>query len=225
MTRKDHHIAEGNGRTRIKICGVTSVELAEAAIEAGADAIGLVFADGSPRQIDEATAMSIRDAVGERARSVGVFCNHSMDEVLQWPGAMVQLHGNESVAFVTELKDRHPELLIIKGFSFDRDAVQRWDQCDAVYAMLIDGAAAGSGGGFNHGALARMMRGLSKPVILAGGLTADNVGDAIAAVRPYAVDVSSGVESSRGVKDPKLIHSFCAAVRSADERLMRHAAG
>jgi len=210
-----------NERTRIKICGVMSVDIAEACIAAGADAIGLMFAEGSPRRIDQATALRIRDAVDGRARCIGVFCNHSIESVLDWPGAMVQLHGDEDVAFVEALKERHPELLIVKGFRFDPDAVRRWNDCDALYAMLIDGSPGGGGIGFNHAALARLRDELTKPVILAGGLKADNIAHAMATVRPFAVDVSSGVESSRGVKEPDLIRSFCDAVRDADQRLMR----
>ena len=90
----------------------------------------------------------------------------------------------------------------------DRDAART--------ALLIDGPRGGSGAVFEHGALAAMMDAITKPIILAGGLTPENVGAAIRSVRPYAVDVSSGVESAPGVKDPDLIRAFCAAVRQAD---------
>src|SRR5262249_34025896 len=105
---------------------------------------------------------------------------------------------------------------IIKGMRFDPVQIRRWDQIPHVNALLIDGPAGGGGEGFDHKPLADLMRTISKPVILAGGLTAATVGEAIRTVQPYGVDVSSGVESSRGVKDATMIREFCAAVREAD---------
>lgn len=125
----------------------------------------------------------------------------------------MQLHGNEAEPQIARIaNNRH----IIKGMRFDPAQVRRWDQVQHVNALLIDGPSGGGGEGFDHRALADMMRSISKPVILAGGLTTATVGEAIRTVGPYGVDVSSGVETSRGVKDSTMIREFCAAVREAD---------
>ena len=123
----------------------------------------------------------------------------------------MQLHGRET----EEVVARAPRP-VIRGFGFDAEEVRRWEACPHVAALLIDGPAAGSGAAFDHHALAALRTELRKPVILAGGLTPENVADAIRVVRPDAVDVSSGVESSPGVKDPERIRAFCAAVRAAE---------
>jgi phosphoribosylanthranilate isomerase len=205
-------------RTRIKVCGVRTPETARAAADAGADAIGLVFAAGSPRQLDVATAVSILDALPPLVLAVAVFRNQPSAAIASWPGVCVQLHGEESErdALAARTATAWMPRIVIRGFKFDEAAVRRWDCCPHVAALLIDGTTAGGGEAFDHRRLASLMPQLRKPVILAGGLTAENVGAAIHAVRPFGVDVSSGVESSRGVKEAGLIREFCTAVREAD---------
>ena len=130
------------------------------------------------------------------------------------PGSMAwfQLHGQEDETTVAEFaRTRH----IIRGFRFDPVEVKRWNDCPGIEILLVDGATGGTGEAFCHEALAEMMPQIEKPVILAGGLTADNVGQAIRTLRPYAVDVSTGVESVPGVKDKTLIREFCLAVAEA----------
>ncbi len=202
-------------RTRIKICGVATPDAARFAVEAGADAIGLVFAPGSPRLIDTATARRILDTLPPMVTPVAVFeARGGFDDglVARSP-AWCQVHGEVEEDEVALLASRRR---VARGFRFTVEAVQRWAACDGVSALLVDGSAGGAGTTFDHDALARLMPGLRKPVILAGGLTPDNVGDAIRTVRPYAVDVSSGVESAPGVKDEGLVRAFCEAVRAED---------
>jgi len=208
-------------RTRIKICGVTSPEAARAAVESGADAIGCVFAEGSPRRISIELAAEIIASLPPMVSAFGVFQiepgnSMSIDPDLeQWQrmSPFVQLHGDEDEQIAKRLARR---ARLIKGFPFASAQVRRWDACPHVQMLLIDGTNPGTGRPFNYDKLAAMMGSITKPVMLAGGLDAEGVGRAIRAVRPFAVDVSSGVEASPGVKDPHRIAAFCDAVRTAD---------
>ena len=205
-------------RTRIKICGVKAPEIARAAIDAGADAIGFMFVRSSPRYIEPQAAAELMWGLPPMLTTVGVFMNASVDafsDIEQvCPTHYAQLHGNEDEATV---RDCGPA---IKAVRYDaatiRRELERWAAIDEVDAILVDGQVGGSGERFDWAGLATAMDGIQTPIILAGGLTPANVGDAIRAVRPYAVDVSSGVERERGQKDPVLIDAFCAAVRAAD---------
>ena len=203
----------GFRRTRIKICGITSVEMALASAEAGADAIGLVFASGSPRYVLPGPAQRIARALPPLISAIGVFVNPSDPDLQNWRGAWVQMHGKEEESQLARVALTRR---IIKGVQFDPVQVRRWERCPHVSALLIDGSSGGTGAVFDHSALIAMMPALTTPVILAGGLTVNNVGEAVRAVRPLGVDVSSGVESSKGVKDAGMIREFCAAVRAAD---------
>lgn len=204
--------AHQNDRPRIKICGIRDRAIASVAIDAGASAIGLVLAEQSPRYISWDTAERIAGAVIDRATPVPVFCDHDLETVARWSGPVVQLHGGENIEYVNELRELRPDMRIIRGFAFEIEAARGWNECVAVDALLIDGSTGGLGAAFQHDQLAALMPQLTKPVILAGGLTAQNVRVAIETVRPFAVDVSSGVESSRGVKDTNLIRAFCQQV-------------
>jgi len=203
-------------RTRIKICGITTVETAQAAVEAGADAIGLMVVEASPRYVDADRTEIVVRHLPPLVEPVRVFRDAAPEDVTAWRGRLVQLHGDEGELYIADLKRWRRDALIIRGFRFSQEAVERWARCPDVDALLIDGSSGGEGQAFDHAPLAAMMDGIEKPVILAGGLDPENVGEAIQTVRPYAVDVSSGVESTRGVKDPDLIRAFCAAVRAAD---------
>ena len=207
-------------RTRIKICGITDVESARAAVECGADAIGLVFVNESPRAVTTEQAVEIFRVVPPLVSVVGVFQLDSRPNrwLEDWKsiGRWVQLHGDEDE---TIAKRTSRVFRVIKGLRFDPKQIRRWDRCEPVEMLVIDGARPGSGRGFRHDALAEQMPTIHRPVALAGGLSPENVGEAIRAVRPFAVDVSSGVESSPGIKDPALIEAFCAAVREADTNL------
>jgi len=198
------------GERFIKICGVMSVDLARAAAEAGADAIGLMFAPSSPRCIGRDLALEIAASLPSHVTPVAVFQDAHVDEINAWPHEWVQLHGGEDETLIASIRAGHS---VIRGFRFDEAQARRWDACPGVDALIIDGSVGGKGKAFDHARLAAMMPEISTPVILAGGLTAGNVRDAIAAVQPFGVDVSSGVERERGVKDQAMIRVFCEAVR------------
>jgi phosphoribosylanthranilate isomerase len=200
--------------TRIKICGVRSFETARLALDAGADAIGLVVeVPGSPRTLSLAAAAAIAAALPPSAMAIAVMQDPDPALAERWNGMWLQLHGNEDEGLVARLaRKRH----IIKGVRFDPEQVRRWNRCPGVEILLVDGSSGGRGGSFRHQDLAALMPEITKPVVLAGGLTPANVAAAIRAVRPFAVDVSTGVESTPGVKDPALIRAFCAAVAAAD---------
>ena len=201
-------------KTRIKICGITSTETAAVAVEAGIDAIGLVFeVTDSPRCLTIDEAHAIKATLPSLIMAIVVLKNPPETLAEQWKGTWVQLHGDEDETVVQQFaRTKH----VIRGFHFDPQQVRRWNACPHVEILLIDGPAGGRGEGFDHEALARLMPQIEKPVMLAGGLTPDTVAGAIRAVRPFAVDVSSGVETSPGVKDPALIRAFFAAVAAAD---------
>jgi phosphoribosylanthranilate isomerase len=200
-------------RTRIKICGVREEEIALAAVEAGADAIGLVFAPASPRYVLPGPAQRIARCLPPLISSIGVFQNPSDPDLQNWRGVWVQMHGQETEAQLSRVAANRR---IIKGFHFDRTQIDRWNQCPHVSALLIDGPVPGSGEPFDHEMLVSIVPRLTTPLILAGGLNVNTVGRAIRLLRPYGVDVSTGVERERGVKDTGMIREFCAAVREAD---------
>jgi phosphoribosylanthranilate isomerase len=214
-------------RTRIKICGIKDPDTALAALDAGADAIGLVFVEKSPRHVTLDQAKAITNALPSDAVSVGLFVDtpgEMMRQIMDDAGMTVaQLHGHESIDDLDPLLG-YPAW---KALPFDKDfqhTASTWDHDPRIEALLVDTPptgelTGGSGIAFDWTGLAKLKDHFAKPIILAGGLTPENVGDAIATCRPYAVDVSSGVESSRGVKDVDLIKSFCSAVRAADDTI------
>lgn len=206
-------------RTRIKICGVRDADTALAAAECGADAIGLVFVKTSPRYVGPAAAWDIAAYLPPFVSSVGLFMNTKPDEIEKvrelCPFDLVQLHGQEPEPTVRALGSG-----VIKAVRFDAATIEadlmKWSRLTEVEAVLVDGSAGGEGEAFDWEALAKVTDSCAHPIILAGGLTPQNVGDAIRIVRPWAVDVSSGVEREKGVKDIELIAEFCEAVRLAD---------
>lgn len=207
------------GRTRIKICGVTDASAALVAADAGADAIGLVFAPGSPRLITPEQAWSIAEALPPFVTTVGLFVDADLDEILAakdgCPFHLTQMHGSEAEPVVRRCG---PDL--IKAVRYDAGTIEgelrRWSAIGELDAVLVDGGAGGRGERVDWAHLGEVAGACDHPLMLAGGLTPENVGEAIRAVRPWAVDVSSGVERERGVKDAGLIRAFCAAVREAD---------
>jgi phosphoribosylanthranilate isomerase len=206
------------GRTRIKICGIKDADTALAAARAGADAVGFIFVRNSPRFIDPDDAQDIMFALPPMVSTVGVFMNHSPDAFMdieeRCPTTHTQLHGNENEQMVQQCGPA------IKAIRYSEETIaadlKKWGECEDVEALLIDGPAPGEGVAFKWEMLPPLLKGVEIPVILAGGLTPENVGEAIRVVKPFGVDVSSGVERERGVKDPALIEAFCAAVRRAD---------
>jgi phosphoribosylanthranilate isomerase len=202
------------GRTRIKICGIRDAEAAAASIEAGADSLGFVFVPSSSRYIKPEGAWEIVNALPPMVTSVGVFVNASVDTFCdieeQCPTNYAQLAGSEPERVV---RDCGPGVIKTVRYVSETFAEElaRWEAVDEVDAILIDAPAE-----FDWAALKDPLEEIEKPVILAGGLTAENVGEAVRALRPYGVNVSDGVERERGVKDAELIEAFCAAVRDAD---------
>jgi len=215
-------------RTRIKICGIKDVDTALAAADAGADAVGLVFVPKSPRCVTEEVAQQIIAQLPPFVEPVALFCDAPTERVISLTHELgihtVQLHGAESISYVDYLAPTR--LRVLKAFHADENLdVTEWlDQCANLSAILLDTPPAagdqltgGSGRAFDWNTVRLKAREGWPPVLLAGGLTPDNVAEAVRIVRPFGVDVSSGVESSRGVKDVARIQAFCAAVRKADE--------
>lgn len=202
---------------KVKICGVTSVRDAEIAAEAGADAIGLMLYEGSPRHISIETAQEIARNLPLYVIRVGVFVDPEPSEVfaaIQACGLNVlQFHGAETPEFCQQFG-----IMTMKAFRIrDAESLVPLSSFNTD-ALLLDshvpGKAGGTGETFNWD-FAIQAKKLGRPVFLAGGLTPENVAEAIRAVQPYGVDVSSGVEISPGKKDPEKIRAFVAAARSA----------
>jgi phosphoribosylanthranilate isomerase len=200
---------------KVKICGITNPEDALMAVEAGADALGFVFFPGSPRYISPERAEVIIRRLPPFVQTVGLFINEepaTVNRIADQCGLdLVQLHGEETPEYCTAVKRR-----IIKAFRV-RDASSLDDMADyRVAACLLDAwssaAHGGTGTTFNWEIAARAAA--SQTIILAGGLTPENVAGATATVKPYAVDVSSGVESAPGKKDARLVKAFVVAART-----------
>ena len=208
--------------TKIKFCGITRLDDAELAVGADAWAIGLIFWPRSPRRCALDAAAEIAAAVKRRAEVVGVFVNATLDHVAQTADGvgltMIQLHGEEGPAYCSEAA-RRTGCKVIKAARVRSGAdVQALAPFHTDY-HLLDSYTAGVPGGTGETfswEIARSHRGRI-PMILSGGLNPDNVADAIAAVRPYAVDVASGIEPDGGPptrKDPEKLAAFAAAVRA-----------
>lgn len=208
------------GRTRVKICGITTLEAAKACADEGADAVGFVFVARSPRAIKPEAAAEIMASLPPFIATVALLQNPTLDQFMDieeiCPTTHTQLHGNEPVQLVRECAP------VIKAIRFDERTIdadlRAWEAVDEVEAILVDGSWGGEGERFDWSKLVGPASHATKPIILAGGLGPHNVAEAIRMVRPFAVDVSSGVESGRGIKDAKLIAAFCSAVREADSR-------
>ena len=206
-------------RTRIKVCGVTDSDTLKACADEGVDAIGFVFVEDSPRSVDPEAAFELTAELPPLMTTVGVFRDCDIDTFCDieemCPTICCQLHGSEDKETVLQCG---PD--VIKAVAFDPQTIGRelmkWASLDEVCAILIDAHNPGEGKAFDWELLAPSMQLVTKPIIIAGGLTPSNVGDVIRILRPYAVDVSSGVERERGVKDAGLIAAFCKAVRKAD---------
>jgi phosphoribosylanthranilate isomerase len=196
----------------VKICGVRTPADLEACAAAGANAVGLVFAPGSPRELDPAEVVDLIVEMPDALEPIALFADPANDLVDAWPGAWIQLHGEETPERVTAIAAMTGHR-IIKAIPFDADAVLAWDEHPDVEILLIDGPTGGGGMRFDHAALAAILPELAKPVMIAGGLDPEIVTDVVRHLQPFGVDVSSGVESTRGVKDHDRIRAFVAAAR------------
>lgn len=201
-------------RTRIKICGITERTALDAAVAGGADFMGFVRWRGSPRFIEAGEAEQLARMLPESVEPVGLFVDAPLQEMTACPFRWIQLHGSEDESISDGVKAAGKQ--VIRGFRFDPTEVTRWDACRSVDRLLVDGSTVGGEGiGFEHDALAEVLPNVRTPLLLAGGLDPSNVTEAIGRTMPWGVDVSSGVERTRGEKDPALIEAFCSAVRSA----------
>ena len=199
--------------TRVKICGITRLEDAELAASLGAWALGFILWPRSKRFVEEPVAAGIARHVRRRAELVGVFVNPTLDEVARAVDAIglthVQLHGDEGPAFATEAA-RRTGAKVIKAASVasgaDLQALERFHTDFHLLDTKVEGMRGGSGRAWDWSLAAQ--RRSKVPMLLSGGLTPENVAEGIAAVKPYAVDVASGVEASPGVKDPAKLEAF-----------------
>ena len=200
----------------IKVCGITRVEDALICVSAGVESIGINFSRGSKRYCEPERAAQIVKAVGGRALMVGVFVDASFDEINAIRSSVglgcVQLHGNEPPELLRRLLPHAYKALRVKGPSIVHDVV-KYPGDHVLLDAFVTGEVGGTGERFDW-TLARAVS-REKRLTLAGGLTPDNVAEAIEIALPYCVDVCSGVERSPGIKDAVLIHSFVAAVRRA----------
>jgi len=205
--------------TRVKICGITNYDDGEWAARCGADAIGFNFAD-SPRRIGPRRARDILRRLEPFVTGVGIFVNSPIEEIkriLDTTGCTVaQLHGDEPESFIAELAPRAVVKAVrVKG-TLDGDRLAGYKEARAILLdTYVEGRAGGTGQRFEPKVAARLVQ-EGWRVIMAGGLTPENVHDVVSSVRPYGVDVSSGVESAPGKKDLAKVKRFVAAVRAAD---------
>jgi len=204
-------------RTRAKICGIRETEHAQCAAESGADAIGLVFHAPSPRAVTAAAAARICEALPPFVMAVGLFVNAPAESVRavlgEVPLDLLQFHGDETPEQCASFgKPWMRAVRVGPGTNLLKCALE----FKGARALLLDAEVAGEFGGTGTSFdWATVPRPFPMPIVLSGGLTPDNVGAAIAKVRPWAVDVSSGVEVSRGVKDCSRIEAFLRSVRNA----------
>ncbi|NQT47270.1 MAG: phosphoribosylanthranilate isomerase [Candidatus Omnitrophica bacterium] len=202
--------------TLVKICGITNSRDADTAVKAGADALGFVFWRKSPRAIDLATAQGIIKDLPPSVCKVALFVDEDKERVRETISLMgvdtIQLHGNESPEYCDGFKG----LRIIKAFRMKDEAVldsiKKYKTDYLLLDAYVEGVPGGSGEQFNWD-LAVRAKGCGKPIILAGGLNPGNIKEAIKRVDPFMVDVSSGVETAPGEKDPKLIEKFIKTVK------------
>jgi phosphoribosylanthranilate isomerase len=207
---------------RVKICGITNAIDALAAIEAGANLIGFNFYAKSPRHITEAEAAKIRGQLPKKIQAVGIFVNSPVTEVTRLCRSLeldaAQLHGDESAEVVSEISSSGR---VIKAFRVEPDfRLETLGEYPEAFAFLFDAAHTGQYGGTGRTTdwdVARRAA-VSHRIILAGGLNAENVAAAVRIVRPYAIDVASGVESKPGKKDHGRLREFIQEVRRGERR-------
>ncbi|MBA4217174.1 MAG: phosphoribosylanthranilate isomerase [Roseateles sp.] len=211
--------------TRIKICGLTREADVEAAVAAGADAIGFVLYAKSPRAVTPERARALARWLPPFVTPVGLFVNATADELKAGldalPNMLIQFHGDETPPDCERVARPYLRAAAVApGF----DLVDFKSRFSSAQAILLDAPVDGYGGGGKVFDWSLIPPSVSSHLVLSGGLNAANVGDGIARVRPWAVDVSSGVEplgGPKGIKSADLIHQFCEAVRRADAALTR----
>lgn len=207
-------------KTRIKICGLTREEDVDAAVAAGADALGFVFYPPSPRYVTAQRAVELVRRIPPFVEVVGLFVNEP-PEVVQavcatLPISILQFHGDEDAAYCRQFSRPYLRAARVRP---ELDLVEFAGSFPDARGLLLDAFVEGYGGGGHVFDWTLIPPDLPGFLVLSGGLTAANVGDAIRRVRPVAVDVSSGVEMGKGIKDHSKIAAFVAAVRKADESI------
>jgi phosphoribosylanthranilate isomerase len=211
-------------RTRIKICGITRAQDLDAAVHAGADAVGFVLYPASARCVSIELAAELASRLPPFVTPVALFVNPSSDlvhRVVQAiPQVMLQFHGDESAA---QCRAAQRPYLRAARMESSFDLLNFASQFPDAQALLLDAHVEGYGGGGKVFDWSLIPHNVPRPVVLSGGLHAGNVAAGILQVRPSAVDVSSGVEVSKGIKDPVAIRRFCDAVRRADEQIAQAA--
>jgi phosphoribosylanthranilate isomerase len=217
--------------TWIKICGVTNLEDALTAVDAGADALGFVFYEKSPRKVDPETARRIVGELPATVDKVGVFVNQFEEPICAVADEVglnaIQLHGDHEDPHVADLVvKRRPNIKVVVGISMHHPNPEGWAMMwrpDVVHAFLVDAGDSSQYGGTGKvfdwqtnrprvEVIARLGR-----VVVAGGLNPSNVTEAISILKPWGVDVASGLEASPGKKDPEEVRAFIAAVRGAQK--------
>lgn len=211
--------------TDVKICGITTSEALDAAVKAGARYLGFVFYPGSPRFIDDAKAKILTNKTPSNLTNVGLFVDPRPSDIEKTLGSadldMIQLHGSESPQLIQTIRGEFglPVMKAIRiGGEDDLAQIASYEKvCDwLLFDTRVDSVQGGTGQSFDWTLLQDIA--LFKPWMLAGGLSAENVDEALSVLKPGAVDVSSGVEDAPGAKNPDKIGSFIAAVKTADER-------
>lgn len=208
--------------TRVKHCGITSVEDAELAVETNPWALGMIFWPQSPRACAPDVARAIASRLRRRVELVGVFVNSSLDEIAALaemvPLSHVQLHGDEGPSFCTEVARRTGTKVIKAARIRNKADLQALQAFRSVDFHLVDAHVDGMRGGTGQTLDWALLDGRFSevPLVLSGGLIHENVGEAVTRVRPLAVDVASGTEAAPGVKDPAKLIAFSAAVAAAD---------
>jgi phosphoribosylanthranilate isomerase len=209
--------------TRIKICGITREQDIHAVANSGADALGLVFYEKSPRHIGVQQAVKLAHAVPPFITTVGLFVNPSLEYVREVLGAvplgLLQFHGEETAEFCRQFGKPWLKAIRVKpGVDLVECAARYTDAQGLLLDAFVEGTQGGTGESFDW---ALIPHDLPLPVILSGGLSAGNVAAAIRQVRPHAVDVSSGVEVAKGIKDAVKIAAFIQEVKNVDLQLSR----
>jgi phosphoribosylanthranilate isomerase len=201
--------------THVKICGVTSVEDALMCVEAGADALGLNFAPGSPRRVSKELGREIARALPAHVQSVGVFVDADFETLQSLRDALglscLQLHGDEPPELLEKFLPHAYKALRVRSASVGEEAA-RYGGEFVLLDAYVPGVHGGSGARFDWSLATELAR--TRKLTLAGGLVPGNVAEAVATVRPYCVDVASGVESAPGKKDRALVRAFVSAAKS-----------
>jgi phosphoribosylanthranilate isomerase len=206
--------------TRVKICGITSVDDARAAVELGAWAIGMIFHEGSPRRCELEEAAAIATILKRKVELVGVFVNAPLDDVMgvidSVPLTIVQLHGDEGPSYCDEARRRTGLKLMKAARVRDGAAVRALSAYRTDFHLMdshVPGAWGGTGQRFDWKLASEHPR--EPPLVLSGGLNPENVAEAIEVAKPFAVDVASGVEAEPGRKDPEALRRFFESVERA----------